>query len=315
MIRIRGRALRWALLAVATSVALAVLLRFPWNRTIAALTGCAPALLAGALAVNLVSLVAKGWAWHLLLRRVCRSRWLVAQEANLIGCAVNSLSVSVMGEAARVQHIVSRDRVPIESAMASVVWARAAEALGLALFMLAAPSFLRLPPILHGLQIGGGGALALMLGAVWTGRWPGLLRMLPAASRSAAARIAEMGHPKSLILPTILAVVNWGAQWATYHLTLLAFHVPASFATSFTALVVANLSGILRVTPGNIGLAQGAMVLALLPFGVPPHTSVAAALALQGLQIVPVLALAMATVGWKGLSPEPARSIATSPNR
>ena len=80
--------------------------------------------------------------------------------------------------------------------------------------------------------------------------------------------------------PTALALVNWAAQWATFHLTLRATHVPASYAASFTALLAVNLGGIVRFTPANVGVMQAAMVGALLPFGVAAEQAVAAGLAL-----------------------------------
>src|SRR5256886_7525805 len=75
-------------------------------------------------------------------------------------------------------------------------------------------------------------------------------------------------------LPTAFALYNWAAQWATYHLVLRATHVPVSLAASFTALIVVNLSGLLRPTPANVGVTQAALVVGLLPFGVAPEQAV-----------------------------------------
>ena len=302
MTRKARRIVRVSLVVVGGIVAGFVLVRFPWHATLAALVGASLPLLLAALAVNLLSLVAKGWAWNLLLRRRAPNRWIVAQEANLIGCAANSLSVSLVGEAARVNHLVSRDRVPLEIAMASIVWARAVEALGLALFLLAAPIFLPLPAILHGIHLGAGIVFGAVLAIVWTGRWLKFSSIIPVRARSVVATMASIGSPRSLVLPTLLALANWAAQWGTYHLTLLALHVPTSLASSFTALVLCNVGGVARLTPGNVGITQAAMVIALLPFGISPTHAVAAGLALQGLQIIPVLVLAAATVGWQVLS-------------
>ena len=294
-----------SLTVVGAIVAGFVLARFPWRATFDALAGAAPLMLLAALAVNLLSLVAKGWAWNLLLRRRAPNRWIVAQEANLIGCAANSLSVSLVGEAARVNRLVSRDRVPLEIAMASIVWVRTVEALGLALFMLVAPLILPLPAILHDIHLVAAILFGAILALAWTGRWLRFSSVIPARVRSVVATVASIGSPRSLVLPVLLALANWAGQWATYHLTLLALHVPTSLASSFTALVLCNAGGIARLTPGNVGITQGAMVVALLPFAISPTTAVAAGLALQGLQIIPVIVLAAATVGWQNL-PAPA---------
>ncbi len=298
----RSRAWRrlWWLVGLAGVVlALQFLARFPWAATFAALLDAGPRLLAVALVVNLVSLVAKGWGWHLILRPVAPHRWRTAQEANLVGAAVNSLSVAVGGEAARIHVIAQRGGVPVAAAVSSVVWTRVAEALGLAIFLVMAPSVLILEPWLRAVQVGAGLSLAVVLLLAWARGWTWLGQQFPASLRSRMALLGRMGSGGRLLLPTLFALVNWGTQWATYHLVLRATHVPVTPAASFTALVAANLSGLLRATPANVGVLQAALVVGLLPFGVAPEQAVAAGLALQGLQALPVLALGAMVTGWR----------------
>jgi uncharacterized membrane protein YbhN (UPF0104 family) len=110
-----------------------------------------------------------------------------------------------------------------------------------------------------------------------------------------------MGSPRRLVGPTLFALLNWAAQWAVFHLALLAVHAPATPAASFTAVVVANIAGLARLTPGNVGVLQASMAGALLPFGIHADLAVAAGLALQAIQTLPVLLLAILLVGWKGV--------------
>src|SRR5438046_9141589 len=107
-----------------------------------------------------------------------------------------------------------------------------------------------------------------------------------------------MGAGGRLVWPTAFALYNWAAQWATYQLVLRATHVPVSLAASFTALIVVNLGGLFRPTPANVGVTQAALVVGLLPFGVPPEQGVAAGLALQGLQVLHVMLLGAVETGW-----------------
>ena len=65
-----------------------------------------------------------------------------------------------------------------------------------------------------------------------------------------------------------------------------------------------NLGGLLRPTPANVGVTQAALVVGLLPFGVAPEHAVAAGLALQGLQVLPVLFLGAMMTGWRLLKLE-----------
>lgn len=295
----RWRWVGWLLVFVAVGLALKFFTGFPWRVTFAALLAASPRLLAVAFVVNLSSLVAKGWGWHLILDPVAPHPWRVAQEANLVGAAVNDLSVAVAGEAARIHVIAQRAGVPVAAALSSVVWTRVAEGLALALFLVMAPSVLTLEPWLRAVQVGVGLALVIVLLLAWTRGWAWLADRAPAALQARVAVLRSMGRGGRLLLPTAFALYNWGAQWATYHLVLRATHVPVSLAASFTALIVANLSGLARPTPANVGVTQAALVVGLLPFGVAPERAVAAGLALQGLQVLPVLLLGAMVTGWR----------------
>jgi glycosyltransferase 2 family protein len=293
------RWLAWLLGLIGVGFALKFFTGFPWRVTFTALLDADPWLLGVACIVNLSTLAAKGWGWHLILKPVAPHSWRVAQEANLVGSAVNDLSVAVAGEAARVHLIAQRGGVPVGAAISSVVWTRLAEALALALFLVMAPSVLELDARLRIVQVGAGLALTVVLLLAWARGWAWLADQLPAPLASRVALLRTMGKGGRLLLPTLLALYNWGGQWATYHLVLRATHVPVSLAASFTALIAANLSGMFRPTPANVGITQAALVVGLLPFGVPPERAVAAGLALQGLQVIPVLFLGAVVTGWR----------------
>ena len=291
----------WGLGLVGAGLALRIVLKFPWQDTGAALVGVNLWLLGAAFAVNLLSPVAKAWGWQLLLRPLAPARWWTAQEANLVGTAVNIVGVGVSGEAARITLLHQRDGVPVRAGVLSVIAARAVEALGLALFVVIAPTLMRLPPPLRGLQIGAALALASILVMARFQVWARLVPRLPAGLRLWASQLAEMGGGGRLVTPTILGMANWVAQWAAYQFTLQAMHIPARPAASFTAMIAVNLGGIVRMTPANIGVMQAAMAGALLAFGVPAERGVAAGFALQAIQVLPILAFGVALVGRTGL--------------
>jgi uncharacterized membrane protein YbhN (UPF0104 family) len=295
------RSVWWTAGVVTLIVGGALLFRFPWEHTAEILLDVNAGLLVTALLINLVSPLAKGWAWHLLLKPVAANRWWVAEEANLIGTAVNSLAPGVAGEAVRISLLMRRDAVPFRPALLSVAWSRAVEGLGLALFLVLAPFALHLSRTLRGFQIAAGVALIAVLALSRFRIWEGLIARLPAALRGAAGELAAMSWGGRLIGPTALALLSWAAEWATYHLTLRAVHIPASYAASFTALIAVNLGGVVRITPANVGVLQAAMVGALLPFGIAADQAVAGGLALQAIEVLPILALALAAAGWSGL--------------
>jgi len=305
---------RWAWgLAIVTGLVVASLLlfRFPWAHTMSALEEVDVSLLAMALVINLLSPLAKGWGWHLLLGSVAPNRWWVAEEANLLGTAVNSLAAGISGEAARISYIMHRERVPLRPAVLSVVWSRGVEGLGLALFLVVAPFTLHLSRTLRALQLAAGFVLIAVLAASRVRGWQRLLDRLPGALRAGAADLAEMSWAGRLVAPIALALVSWAAEWATFHLTFRAVHMPVSYAASFTALIAVNVGGLVRVTPANVGVMQAALVGALLPFGIDPDRAVAGGVALQAIEVLPVLLLALPVAGragWRtllGWVPEP----------
>jgi uncharacterized membrane protein YbhN (UPF0104 family) len=295
---------RWvgALIAIAGVAAAArLLLHFPWPETVSALLSMRLSLLGTALAVNLLSPLEKGWAWHLLLRPVAPHRWRTAQEANLVGTAVNSITVGVTGEAARVSLLAGRAGVPAGTVALSVAWTRVVEGFGLALFLVLAPTLLDLPTTLRGLQIGAAVLLATVLALSRLGRRARLIARCPRALRRWAVLLGRMGSGRQLVAPMLLALANWVTQWVCYDLVLRAagLHVPV--VASLTALLAVNIGGIGRLTPGNLGVMQAAIVAALLPFDVPADRAVAAGVALQAIQVLPVLILAAGVVGVRGL--------------
>jgi uncharacterized membrane protein YbhN (UPF0104 family) len=296
---------RWALRLLVCALAVlgvAALRHFPWHLAGNALLHADMTALLAATLINLTSLLFKGTAWSLLLRTLGPSRWLAAQEATIVGSAVNSVSVSGIGEGARVQFLLAHDRVPMGDAVVSLVWSRVAEAIALALLILVAPLFLHVPAAVRQVHLSGLVAVALVGLVLLAGGWSLVAQWLPAPIRARLIPLAAMASPRRLWLPVLLSLGNWIAQWLTFHWAIAAVHVPVTYAASFTALVVSNIGGLLRVTPANVGVMQAAMVVALLPFGIAPGHAVAAGLALQALQVLPVLVMGAAIGGWRGLA-------------
>jgi uncharacterized membrane protein YbhN (UPF0104 family) len=204
---------------------------------------------------------------------------------------VNSISISVSGEAARAQSAKSRDGVPFGLGAASLVAIRVVVAHALVVFL----------------------AMALVVVPIWPGaRRVGLLlaavvlvvtisyHFLPRKRwHPALARMAATG-PAGLAAPTALATLNWALQWLTYHWSFVATGAAVTPAVSLAALVMANIAGLLRLTPGNIGVMQGSLVLGMRAFEMPPANALAAGLALQAVQVIPVLLIGIGIAGAQG---------------
>jgi uncharacterized membrane protein YbhN (UPF0104 family) len=289
------------LIVIACGFALHFGVTFPWARTFDALADADWLLLAAACGINIVSLAAKGGTWYILLSRLAPVSLSTAQAATFVGAAVNSISISVSGEAARAQVAGSRDGVSFGAAAASLVATRLVEALGLILFL--GLAFVALPPwpsarvLGFGLIIAAAGIMLVYRLVPWDrvhsralGRW-----------HETFIRIAAGHSHRGLAAAVVLAASSWLAQWFTYHWSISATHVPITPAVSLAALVMSNIAGILRLTPGNIGVMQGSLVLGLSAFHVPAANALAGGLALQAVEVLPVLAIGMAIVGRRGL--------------
>jgi glycosyltransferase 2 family protein len=294
---------RWitALLGVA---ALACVIRltwsFPWTRTLELLADCNWTLLTAAGIINILSLLAKGGAWHALLSRAAPVSLETAESATVIGAAVNSVSLSISGDVIRAQIAAERDAVPFGTAAAALMVSRVVELV--ALISLTGMAALVFAEQLHQrvligvilLLVGGlvfwcsrgpAQSAAIQTARGWRGEFRNFLRQIRGASASAVA----------------YAMASWVGQWLTYYWSIRATHIQITPVGALAALLAANLAGILRLTPGNIGIMQGSLIVAMRGFGVRPGDALAGGLALQAIQVLPVLAIATALVGRRGI--------------
>lgn len=276
--------------------------RFPWLDTWAALAGADWSLLAAAGAINLLSLAAKGWAWQLLVQPFGALTFRTAQSATFAGAAINAIGVAMSGEAGRIHLASSRDGIPVGLATRSVVASRVVEAAALGIFLLGVVAAVSSE---HGWRLLGGGIL-LIGGALALLRWMPWLR--PGRGDGAAPGWTTM----QLAGPLAINVASWGLQWATYHCAIVATGARIPPALSVLALVLSNVGGILRLTPGNVGVVQGAVVLGLRPAGIEASRAIAAGVALQAVQVLPVLLVGVGLLGRHGIR-ELARRRAVEP--
>lgn len=291
----------WLLGAVLAVFAARFATRFPWAETGHVLAGASVPLLLLATVVNLVSLVAKAGAWHLLLRRDGVPRWRTSLDATVIGAAVNTVGVAASGDAARVHVVVQRDAVGLGTAVASLVWSRVVEAVGLAVLVVVGAALLPLPAWVRPFQVGLLVAILAIVALTASGSWTALARRAPARLRPFVGRVAASAPRRHIVPVVALGLVNWLTQWATYHFSIASVEGATPLAASFVALLAANVGGLPKLTPGNVGVMQAAFVLGLAPFGVPVERAVAAGLVCQALQVLPVLLAGVGVAGWHGL--------------
>ena len=292
----------WLVGLILMAAALHYVANFPWLDTWDALAGANWALLAAAGAINLLSLASKAWAWQLLVRPFGPLTFRTAQSATFAGAAINAIGVAMSGEAGRIHLASSRDGIAVGLATRSVVGSRIVEAAALGIFLIGVVAGVSSE---HGWRLLGGGVL-LIGGALALLRWMPWLR--PGRGDGAAPGWTTL----QLAGPLAINVGAWGLQWATYHWSIVATGAVISPSLSVLSLVLANVGGILRLTPGNVGVVQGAVVLGLRPAGIEAARAVAAGVALQAVQVLPVLLVGVALLGRHGMR-ELARRRAVEP--
>jgi uncharacterized membrane protein YbhN (UPF0104 family) len=312
------RLVAWLAAAVLVALTIQWLGRFEWGRTWRYLLAAEPALLAAATAVNLTSLVAKGWAWQLLLRTARPVGWWKFQKANLVGSAATILGGSMVGEAARAREVVVPSKTPWPRVIGSVVQLRATEGLGFVLFMAAAPFFFSLPEAMRVTHVIAIVALGFLLLIARSRGWRPIVRRLPRALQNRIGNLSFAADRPRISAAIGLVNLNWITQWATYGLVLDSLHIHEGGAGALSALLAANLSWLLQIPAGKMGVFQAAIVVGLVPFGVPAEQAITAGIVLQAIQVLPVLLLTTTLLGWRGLvrlRNEPALTTAESPSR
>lgn len=282
----------WALVALILAAALRYVIRFPWADTWVTLTSADWRLLCAAGAANVLSLGCKAGEWHLLLSPLSRARARTALAATFAGAAVGSFSVALSGEATRLHLLTSWDGVEAATAARTIAASRLVEAGALGVFLLVwvAAGGVTLPSrVIVGVLALTAAALALLRRVPW---------LRPPSLRAGHRHEWSVGR---LLGALACGVAAWALQWATYHWSIAAAHTGVSPAASMLALLLSNFGGIFRLTPGNVGIVQGAVTLALAPARVPVARAVAAGLVLQAVQVVPVLAIGLAVLGRHGV--------------
>lgn len=274
--------------------------RFPWAAALRSVERASLPLLGVIAAANLLSLAAKGTAWQILLQRHARPQVADAVSATIVGAAVGSLGPSVAGEAARLRFIVGRGGVTLGGGLSTIVGARILEAV--ALLAVLSVAGVALPPSRYTTPLRLAAPLLLAVTALVS--QPRLLRSmagrLPPSAGSVLERWATTLGGPGTAGAVLLSGVNWFLQWAAYAGAGLAVSLPHAGAIGFAALLLCNLGGAARLTPGNIGVLQASFALAAAPFGAAAAPALAASLVLQAAQVLPVIAAGLAILASAG---------------
>jgi hypothetical protein len=277
---IRGRAAFWLKIAGSAALVYVVMAKAGLPRIADSLRVLRPDF-GLALACSLLFTVLKVLKWHFLVRAAAGKGTSPGDAARsyLAGMAGGLLTPGRVGELARVAFLGMHGR-------GLVAYLVAVDRV----FEVAAVVSLALPGVVHFADLPVAGAAVLLLAVLLAGifrpelplRW--LRRLLSPAGRFAAfrERLQRLDRQVAAV-STATKVRQLGFAWAGYGAAILQFHFllnnyhHSPLATALLAQPLIMLTNVLPFTVGGLGVREGAAMVLLAAFAVPPAAAVSAA--------------------------------------
>lgn len=247
-----------------------------------------------------------GLRWNVILRSQGRYSLRQSGPAMLIGFAGNNVLPAHLGEVVRAVVFGRQAGLPATAVFMTLVVERLLDVLAILVYYFVA--VLLIDPFPESIRLGAQ-AVAVVMGAASLGivaflRWPAafvrlwerLSTPLPAVLRgrgsallhNAAQGLAALKSPRLFAGMLAYSLLKWATCGGMVWLALLAFGTRIPFGISMIVIAVTALAVTVPTAPGFFGTMQAAFVLALVPFGVPRETALAASVLYLLAQWVPV---------------------------
>jgi phosphatidyl-myo-inositol alpha-mannosyltransferase len=314
---------------VAAALALAALLIYALSRLNLprvghALISASPGWLVLALALMMLSLLARSVSWQAILRAALpdqRLRWAPIVRATMIGVMASAVFPGRIGEPTRVVVLSRRLQGPATRTIPIVAGTVFSQTLInlVALGILVAVTFSSVP-LLHGhasaleAVVAAPAFVALFVLGV-----PPILRL---AQRSRSARIragaisfagllrlgrqglVAFAKPRYGVPAVGAQLLAWMLQWGSCYMVILALGLnpEATPVTAAAILLAVNVSAVLPATPSNVGVFQAACVVVLAAYGVGAGQGLAYGIILQAIELLTALSLGVPALLREGMT-------------
>jgi uncharacterized protein (TIRG00374 family) len=273
-----------------------------------------------ALVPQLVIIWIKSIRWAMAIRGAIGRSVCRALTASIIGFAGNILLPARLGELLRVGVIDKHNQIGRSLALTTVGLTQLFDLLSLVVyFLLVSISATRLLAP-HRWEIGLLGILIILtLGSLAVLQQKAKLlhavllpiqRRSPDALKRSITRYTELfvkglsvlgkGHLLGGLL--LLTIAVWGLETASTYWMLRAFHIEATLLMAALLVAGLNLSTVVPITPGNLGITQAVSVLLLDTFGVTPTSALAYSIGAQGATQLLIVGLGMVCLYREGMS-------------
>jgi phosphatidylinositol alpha-mannosyltransferase len=324
----RHRTVRRAIPVIAALLLVALLalalsrLNLPrvWHDLISA----SPGWIVLALALMMLSLLARSASWYEVLRAALpatRIAWTAVVRALMIGVMASALLPGRIGEPTRIVVLSRRLDGPASSMFPVVAGTVFSQTLiNLAALGVLAAVTLSSVPLLQGHSSALAAVLAApVLIALFVFGIPVLLRL---AGRSRNARIrasaivfsdllqlAQRGlvvfaRPRRGVPAIAAQLLAWALQWGSCYMVVLALGLQhqATPAAAAAILLAVNVSAVLPATPSNVGVFQAACLVVLSAYGVGAGTALVYGIILQAIELLTALMLGIPALLREGMT-------------
>ncbi len=324
----RHRAVRRAGLVMAALLLAAVLAfalsRLNLARAAHALISASPGWIVLALALMMLSLLARAASWHEVLRAALPASpipWAAVVRALMIGVMASAVFPGRIGEPTRILVLSRRLQGPTSSmfpVVAGTVFSQTLINLA-ALGILAAVTFSSVP-----LLEGHSSALEAVLAAplfvaLFVFGVPHLLRLttrsrnvriraaaiaFTALLQSARRGLIVFARPRRGVPAVAAQLLAWALQWGSCYMVVLALGLQhrVTPAAAAAILLAINVSAVLPATPSNVGVFQAACLVVLAAYGVGAGTALVYGIILQAVELLTALALGIPALLREGMT-------------
>jgi phosphatidyl-myo-inositol alpha-mannosyltransferase len=324
----RHRTARRAGLVVGVVLLAAVLAfglsRLDLPRVAHVLVSASPGWLALALALMMLSLLARAISWRATLRAALPAAhvpWRAVARATMIGVMASAVFPGRIGEPTRILVLSRRVEGPASRTfpiVAGTVFSQTLINL-VALGILATVTFTSVP-LLHGHASALEAVLALpVFLALFVFGGPALLRLAQRSSnprirggaialanllRLARRGLAVFARPRYGVPAIGFQLFAWALQWGSCYMVLLALGLErqATPVTAAAVLLAVNVTAVLPATPSNVGVFQAACLVVLAAYGIGSGPALAYGIILQAIELVTALALGLPALLREGMT-------------
>ena len=289
-----------------------------------ALISASPGWLVLALALMMLSLLARSVSWHAILRAALpdeRLQWMQIVRATIVGVMASAVFPGRLGEPTRVVVLSRRLQGPATRTIPVVAGTVFSQTLInlVALGILAAVTFSSVP-LLRGHASALEAVIAVPVFVTLFVLAVSPLLRLAQRSRSARVRagaiafagllrlgrqgLVAFARPRYGIPAAGAQLLAWALQWGSCYMVILALGLnpQATPVTAAAILLAVNVSAVLPATPSNVGVFQAACLVVLAAYGVGAGQGLAYGIILQAIELLTALSLGVPALLREGMT-------------